>query len=246
VLMKKKKVIIACLFLFFVVMVGSVAQAYPFKVGEKLTYEIKFFGFVIGEETLEVKDIVQVNGHSTYLFVSTIKTVGFASLFYHFDEKIKSFVDIDTLYLRRLITHSDEGTDRSEEIRIDVNLEQGVVVIEKKPQNHTWRKKFSLPILDGVSLIYWLRAHDLKVGKKFFVSSFIEDDGMRKLEIEVLRKEEVHTFSDSFSTFLCSEVASTGRRMWFSDDERCIPIKIQAEASFGVITAYLSKIELVE
>ena len=216
--------------------------SHPFRVGEKLSYKVKFLGFVIGKESLEVKDIVQINGHAAYLFISTVKTIGLASLFYRFNEKIESFVDVETLYPRRSIIYTDAGSTKSKEIWIEVNLEEGIAIIEDKKVNYTWKRKFSLPVLEAVSLIYWLRTQDLEVGKKLS-ASFIEGHKMRKLTVEVVGREKVHAPIGSFSAFLCSETASTERKIWLSDDEKRLPVKIQAETPIGLITAYLSEIE---
>jgi len=241
--MKQFKTTISTLFflLFFTAIMGSTIEAHPFKVGEKLTYKVRFIGFLVGKQILEVKDIVQVNGHSTYLFTSTLKSVGLASLFYHFDEEIESFADVNTLYPRRSIIHSNEGA----EIHLEVNPEKGIAVIENKKIKYTWQREFSLPVLEAVSLTYWLRAHDLRVGEEF-CASFIEAQKIRKLTVKVLAKEKVYTPIGSFTAFLCSEVASPERKVWFSDDERRLPVKFQAQTSFGVITAYLSEIESAE
>lgn len=238
----KKTGLILSLLIFFVVAAVITIEAHPFNIGERLSYKVIFLGFVIGKETLEVKDIVEVNGYPTYHFISTVKTVGLASLFYHFNERIESFADINTLYPHRSVIHSQEGAVENKKVWIEVNLKERIAVIENKKINYTWRKKFSLPILEAVSLTYWLRAQDLKVGKKFS-ASFIEANNIRKLEVKVLTREEVHTSAGSFSTFMCSELGSTERKMWFSDDKRHLPVKLQVETSFGVITACLSEIE---
>jgi len=181
--------------------------SHPFRVGEKLSYKVKFLGFVVGRESLEVKDMVQINGHAAYLFISTVETIGLASLFYRFNEKIESFVDVETLYPRRSIIYTDVGSTKGKEIWIEVNLEEGVAIIEDKKVNYTWRRKFSLPVLEAVSLIYWLRAQNLEIGKKLS-ASFLEGHKMRKLTVEVVGKEKVHAPIGSFSAFLCSETVT--------------------------------------
>ena len=82
------------------------------------------------------------------------------------------------------------------------------------------------------------------MGKSFSLS-LIEGRNPRKIEIKVLRKEEVRTYSGNYSAFLCSEVASdkTEVKLWISDDERPLPLKFQAETSIGTLTAYLTNIE---
>jgi hypothetical protein len=98
--------------------------------------------------------------------------------------------------------------------------------------------------MDTVSLIYWLRAQDLRVGKSFLLS-LIEGRNLRKVEIKVLKKEKVTTYSGNYSAFLCSEVASdkTQVKLWISDDGRHLPVKFQAPTSIGTLTASLTNVE---
>ncbi|MEA3485195.1 MAG: DUF3108 domain-containing protein [Candidatus Aerophobetes bacterium] len=235
------KIIIVCLFLFFIIMRGGAIEAHSFKVGEKLSYKVKFLGFVVGEQTLEVKNGVEINGYPTYLFLSATKTVGLVSLLYRLDSRTECFADLKTLYPRRLIIHRYENSD-SNETRVEVNLNEKLAIARIKDINYTWSRNFSLPILDAVSLTYWLRTQDLEVGKEFS-ASFIEGQKIRELKVKVVKEEEVWTYTGSYFTFLCSEASSKERKMWFTTDKRHLPVKLQAETSIGILTAYLSEIE---
>ena len=228
-----------CLFIFFVAMIADSIEAHPFKVGERLIYKVKFMGFVVGKQILEVKDTVQVNGYPTYLFLSATKSVGLVSLFYRFNKRIESFADVKTLHSRRVIFYKDSERHETE---VEVKLDEKLAIAKKKSINYTWSRKFSPPVLDAVSLTYWLRTQDLRIGEEFSVS-LIEGSKIRELKVKVLGEEKVQTYTGSYSTFLCSEVTSTERKVWFSNDESRLPVKFQAETPMGVLTAYLAQIQ---
>ncbi|MFQ5835885.1 MAG: DUF3108 domain-containing protein [bacterium] len=242
--MKGKRIArIGLVFYFFLLLVaaGKGEKIQPFKPGEKLTYRVKIFGLPVGEETLEIKDAVQIDGYLTYPLFWRVRIIDPFSLLYHFDYTIESFVDVNTLYPRLVRFHFEEGSRiKDREIRLD--QAEGIALI--KDWRGEFKREFSVPAMDTVSLIYWLRAQDLRVGKSFSLS-LIEGRNPRKIEIKVLRKEEVTTYSGNYSAFLCSEVASdkTEVKLWISDDERHLPVKFQAETSIGTLTAYLVSIE---
>ncbi len=228
-------------FFLFLVAAGRGEKIQPFEPGEKLTYRVKIFGLPVGEETLEIKEVVEIDGYLTYPLFWRVRIIDPFSLLYHFDYTIESFVDVNTLYPRLVRFHFEEGS-RIKDREVQLDQTKGIALI--KDWRGEFKREFSLPTMDTVSLIYWLRTQDLRVGKSFSLS-LMEGRNLRKIEIKVLGKEEVITYSGNYSAFLCSEVASdkTEVRLWISDDERRLPVKFQAETSLGTLTASLTSIK---
>jgi len=243
--MKKKeaKWIALIFFLFFFSVIGCVGlKASPFKVGEKLTYRVKLFGIPVGEKTLEVKDIVQIDGRSTYFLYSKVKTSGLADLFFPLDDEMKSFADVDTLYPCQINIHFQQGDLPAKDLVIQIDQKAGVARIEDRGKKQEWEKELSGPTLDTISLIYWLRTQDLQVGKMFSLF-LLEDSSLRDLKIEVVKKERINVAKENYSTFLCSEVGSNKIKVWFSEDKSHLPVRIEVATDVGVLSAYLIKIE---
>ncbi len=234
---------IGLVFYLFLLLVtpGRGEKIHPFTPGEKLTYRVKIFGLPVGQEVLEIKDAVSIDGEPTYSLFWRVRIVDPFSLLYHFDDTIESFVDVQTLYPRLVRLHFEEG-NRIKDREVQLDQTKGIALI--KDWKGEFKREFSLPAMDTVSLIYWLRAQDLWVGKSFSLS-LIEGRNPRNVDIKVLRKEEVTTYSGNYSAFLCSEVNSdkTEVKLWISDDEKHLPVKFQAETSIGTLTASLTNIE---
>ena len=228
-------------FFLFLVAAGRGEKIQPFEPGEKLTYRVKIFGLPVGEETLEIEEVVEIDGYLTYPLFWRVRIIDPFSLLYHFDYTIESFVDVNTLYPRLVRSHFEEGS-RIKDREVQLDQTKGIALI--KDWSGEFKREFSLPAIDTVSLIYWLRTQDLRVGKSFSLS-LMEGRNPRKIEIKVLGKEEVITYSGNYSAFLCSEVASdkTEVKLWISDDERRLPVKFQAETSLGTLTASLTSIK---
>lgn len=247
---KEIKCIALIFFLFFPLAIGSPKlKDYPFQVGEKLVYTVKLLGISVGEQTLEVKDIVKINGHFAYHLFWRIKTSGLADLFYPLDERRESFIDIDTLYPRKITIYYQKGGNVLRDWIVEIDQESGIALISKEDEQKE-TKLLSSPIFDIPSLIYWLRTQKLAVGKVF--SFFLLEDSHletydpkigRKVWVKVVKKEEVRIHNLTYLTFLCSEIGSDRIKVWFSVDEGHLPVKIEIGTDIGALTALLTKIE---
>ncbi len=248
---KEIKSIALIFFMFFPLVVGSPElKAHPFQVGEKLVYTVKFLGISVGEQTLEVKDIVKINGHFAYHLLWRVKTLGWTNLLFSLDERRESFIDIDTLYPHKMTIYYEERGDLRKDWIILIDQESGVALITNKKNEQQETRLLSSPIFDIPSLIYWLRTQEMEVGKIFSLF-LLEDSHLEtydekiggKMRVKVVKKEEVRIHNLTYLTFLCSEVGSDKIKVWFSVDEGHLPIKIEIGTDLGALTAYLTKIE---
>jgi len=248
--MKKKLAKRIALMLLFFAIACMELEAHPFKVGEKLTYTVKLFLFPVGEQILEVKEITQINGQLTYHLFWRVKTLGWTDLFFSLDERRESFIDIDTLYPHKITIYYEERGNLRKDWIILIDQESGVALIRNKENEQEKTKLLSSPAFDIPSLIYWLRSQEMKVGEIF--SLFLLEDSHletydekigRKVQVKVVKKEEVRIHNLTYLTFLCSEVGSDKIKVWFSVDEGHLPIKIEIHTDLGALTAYLTKIE---
>ena len=252
--------LVLCFLLFFVISSGRVG-AYPFKPGEKLIYTIKWSGAplllkvlpgTVGEMVLEVEEVeeklTQTNGQPAYLFSWKLETAGIYSLLFSLDERRESYVDIDTFCSYRVAIYYKEGKDILKDWVIEIDNKTGEALIkDEKNEREETRLLSSLPVFDIPSLIYWLRTQELEVGNVF--SLFLLEDVKtetgkeeikeEKVQIEVVGKEEIYICDESYSTFLCEEVGSRKIKVWFSADERYLPVKIEVDVGEGTLIASL-------
>jgi hypothetical protein len=215
-----------------------------FKVGEQLSYKLKY-GFLTGAEaTIRVEDgEKKVEGHPTFHIVVDGKTAGTFDIFYKVRNRYESYVDKTTL-LPYFYTenrheasykHSDNVTFDHEEHKITAN--KGVF-------------PFKGQVFDFVSAYYFARGIDIskiKIGDKFDMVYFLED-GLNTLSITYIGKEKVDC---SMGTFNCLKFCPTiipGRifrkdsklYLWITDDNNRIPVKAHVELVVGSVTMDLT------
>lgn len=250
--------LVLCFLLFFVISSGRV-EAYPFKLGEKLIYTIKWSGApllvkvlpgTVGKLVLEVEEeLTQTNGQPAYLFSWKLGTTGIYSLLFSLNERRESYVDIDTFCSYKVTIYYKEGKDLLKDWVIEIDQKTGKALIRDKKSGQEETRLLSLPVFDIPSLIYWLRTQELEVGNVF--SLFLLEDVKtetgkeeikeEKVQIKVVRKEEIYIGDKPYLTFLCKEVGSGKIKVWFSVDKRYLPVKIEVDVGEGAFIASLDK-----
>ncbi|TET28607.1 DUF3108 domain-containing protein, partial [Candidatus Aerophobetes bacterium] len=184
---------ILLLFVFFTQ--NPVLQAHPFRPGEKLTYVLKLRGVPVGSQVFEVRDGMRIRGRLTHLLFCSVKSSRFFSFFYYINDELESFADIDTLYSLQSRIRFQEGRHfRNYEVEID--MDRMTALFEDKNSKKRWEQEVSFPIFDLVSLIYWLRTQNHRVGETFSV--FFIDTGLiygevKEIKIRVGEEEQVST-----------------------------------------------------
>lgn len=235
---------ILLLFVFFTQ--NPILQAHPFRPGEKLTYVLKLRGVPVGSQVFEVRDGMRIRGRLTHLLFCSVKSSRFFSFFYYINDELESFADIDTLYSLQSRIRFQEGRQfRNYEVEID--MDRMTALFEDKNSKKRWEQEVSFPIFDLVSLIYWLRTQNHRVGETFSV--FFIDTGLiygevKEIKIDVGEEEQVSTYVGTFSAIRYQEAGEDNRiTVWISQEEGNVPVKLQLSTRLGKVTAYLSKIE---
>jgi len=127
----------------------------PFQVGERMVFAIKAFGVTAGHATLEIKEIINLDGHEVYHIVVTAQTTPFFSLFYRIDDRLGTYLDTREFYPRKYEAHLKEGKYRKDE-----------VIIYDQERHIAYRKgkEIKIPprVQDSVSVYYYLRTLNLK------------------------------------------------------------------------------------
>jgi hypothetical protein len=225
---------------------APVSQA-PYRVGERLTYDVTFSSF-INAAHVEIfvaargnyfnREGIQLRGH--------VETTGIvnATLF-AVNNDYTSYIDAQSGQPYRSQQVVREG-GRTSDTSNDYNLPLGTDALPAR------RTDAFVGTYDFLSGIYRLRALPLAVGSTYKFSARSEAT-QYDAELKVLCREMVKTNVGSFNT-LVTQVKARGNsnvndrkiRIYFSDDDRHVPVLITLEASGGTIRADLAGSEFVE
>lgn len=216
---------------------ASVASAQSFIHGETLDYDLSWSRISGGAARMTIGP---VDG-DRYRITSIGKSGAFFSKFFKVRDEIESVVarsDFSTLEYHKLL---DERGRRKDEVTV-VDEAKGVAI--RKGESVAVPR----PVFDPLSLIYHIRSLDLSPGKSHEFA-VLADGKLYTLRATVLNRETIHTAAGTFKTVVVeprmeSEAGvfrDEQRRLlvWYSDDERHIPVRIRSDVKIGSITVEL-------
>ena len=218
--------------------------AVPFGEGETLVYTIAWLKIEGGGMTLKTTRETTSDGVPMHRITLTATSNDYVSKFYPVRDLYETWVDARDFQPLRFEKHAREGRYESDEVEeFDLGKKIG-----------SWREdRTPLPerIQDIISSFYFLRAQPLAVGADVRVDMFSRGK-IYKLKAAVLEKEKVETEAGVFDAFKVqpqlreNETAEDRNRgklfLWFSDDDRRLPVMAKTVMPIGSVTARLTKV----
>jgi hypothetical protein len=219
--------------------------AYPFAVGEKLSYSAKLGMLTLGSATLEVASLDTVRGVESFRLRFRLKG---KNAFYSLDDVLESWVGTSDLVSRRFVqdfVENDKPRHRLYEIYPDSGFFR---------QQGGRDTTFATPAepLDDAGFFYFVRVTPLQVGKKYSYDRYFRKE-KNPVTIEVLKRERLelpdgtkvpclvlHPVIDTKGLF--SKRSET--RIWLTDDARRLPVQVRTKFPFGTITLRLKDMVL--
>lgn len=227
----------------------------PWMKGERLEYELSWGFITAGYATLEVKP--RKDGKVEFQTYATAnKTV---NKFYPVHDTVYTLVHQKGLMTDVFRKSLHEGTFHNKSlIRFDRNAKRAVLsdtVFKDADQHKVKRSADTSVTITGLehsimSAFYLVRTMPLKVGE---TSRFSAVSGKKRYELKVVThgRETIKTDLGSFKTVKVEPVLdgdgifnSSGRIfIWFTDDDKRIPVLMQCEIKLGSIKATLTKVK---
>ena len=93
-------------------------SAWPFQVGERLTYNVSFTGITAGQASLEVINETEVNNYHQLHIRFIAKTAFPLSAIYAINDQIDTWLDSKNLYTRKLTKKIREGNYKKDSYTI--------------------------------------------------------------------------------------------------------------------------------
>lgn len=227
----------------------DVAEAPPaagpsFALGERFAYRVSWMGLHAATAVMEAGPGPSLDGRGTLRFVTTATSSPVVTKFYAVDNRVESIVDAGTLQPRRLLFRRREGR-RKNDYDVTFNRAQGNVLSIKDGVPAT------IPIPpdthDSISCLYAIRhAPVLQPGFSQFMTVHhdkknyrleVRIEAIEKVrgpwgEIEAIRALAIMPFQGIF-------LNEGNIRVWFTNDDRRIPVKMKAKVIVGSVIADL-------
>ena len=250
-LFSRTRLVLACLILGTMSSAVSWAEpnnnppsARPFQVGEQLTYEISWLNITAGTAVMAVSGAGTDGDRPLVKLITTTQSRPAITTFFPVDNRVESIVDPATLLPDHLTFRRREGK-KKEDIEYRFHQKEGTVTVVKGGTTET----LEIPpgTQDVISCLYYARSElSLQPGSSLTMNVH-HDKKNRKVEVRV---EEIEMVSGPWGKVETARVLvvmpfqglflNQGNiRVWFTNDDRRIPVRMKAKVIIGSIVADL-------
>jgi hypothetical protein len=218
------------------------ASAYPFQVGERFQYAAKLGILRLGTAWMSVNGIDTVRGSESFVFEFGLDA---SAPFYKSRNVLKSWTGTGDFISRRFqqdLVENGKARKRYFEIFPDS--------LKYTQENKPGSKESVASPLDDAAFFYFMRTIPLELGKSYTYDRYFKKD-LNPVTIKVVKREkmEMPDGKDIACIIINPTVGEEGlfaprsqAMLWITDDERRIPVQIQAKLPFGKVTLRLEKI----
>jgi len=217
-------------------------QGHPFQIGEKLIYSASFNIIPSGEAVLEILGRDTINNNPTFHAKFSASTNPTLDRLYKLRDQVDIWMDETELFTHQLKKNLREGKYHKN-IHTTIYYDDAFAIVNSDTVPITE------PVRDPYSLFYYLRTLPLSVGPIMEFTSF-ENKKSTPFKLAVTGRETVKTLAGTFNCLVVKPF-SQGKalfknegdmQIWFSDDEKRLPVQIQIKMKFGSMRLRLKEI----
>jgi hypothetical protein len=217
-----------------------------FKVGEKLTYDVKYGFVTAGIATMEIPRLKKISGRSAYHITFQVNSVPSFDWFYKVRDRYETYLDYEGLFPWRFEQHIREG---------GYSRDFSAYFDHRKGKAKTSEGNYEIPkyVNDIVSAFYLARTFDysnMKKGSKVHLENFYKDK-VYPLDVLFHGKETITVQAGTFDCFIVEPLVVEGGLfksegsilIWLTDDEVKVPVKVKTKVVIGSIDSELTAYE---
>jgi len=224
--------------------VQDLSSTKSFQVGEQLTYDISWLNITAGTAVMAITGAGTDGDRPLAKLVTTVQSRPVVTKFFPVDNRVESLVDPATLLPEHLFFKRREGK-KKEDIEYTFHQKEGRVTVIKGGETETLEMPTGTQ--DAISCLYYARSTlSFKPGSSLTMNVY-HDKKNRKLDVRV---EEIETVSGPWGEVETARVLvvmpfqglflNQGNiRVWFTNDDRRIPVRMKAKVIIGSIVADL-------
>lgn len=213
---------------------------------EDLVFDVYWKFIKVGQGTLEIKGFEEINGRTAYHIYSEAKSAPFFDNFFKVRDINQSWIDTESLCSLRYATNISEGGWKKFE-QLDFDHEN-----KKYARNDDGTMKYGDTVRwvqDVLSSLYLMRNLDLEVGKEYIFDAH-SGDHTWPLKTKVVGKEKVEVEAGTFECLVLEPSiredagifkAKGKLKVWVTNDDKKMPVKMKSKIPVGSISAELSR-----
>ena len=219
------------------------SSAYYNILNKKLNYILEFQNISAGNGYIILKED-SLNSQPVIKLKSEIKTNKYVDWLYKIRNKITIYMDNSDLSLIKVINKINEGGYKK-------NHNALVDIKNMKIINDRGTKDIKQKIYSPLSIIFSIREKIISLDKNFQYRTY--SNGKEKnINISLIGKEKIKTPFGEFNTIVFNPTSANNKpvlknsgdmKIWYTDDKKKLPIKIEIKIKYGSIILLLDNIE---
>ncbi len=224
-------------------------QAWRFPVGERMEFSVSWGRVRLGEGSLEVEAIEEIDGRAGYRVAMEMWG---GPPFYRVQDRQITWILPDPLSSLRFEQRLSEGSYKRD-TRYSFDL-TGMTYDRHDLVDGQWRAKSeetAVPILEGalddISFLFLARLLPLEVGQRYELDRYFKREG-NPVVIEVLRREEIRVPAGRFQTIVLRPIIQTGgafgdggeAELYLTDDEHRAIVRLKTSMAVGSGNLFLT------
>lgn len=215
----------------------TAAPASALQPGEEIRMSVSYLRLPSGEGTISIG---QPDGEGVWPLVFQGKTGGFVGLLDVRERLVSRWDPESRLPVASTLSAVELGDRHEDESRFDRGALKATISVARKGKIKTREVDVPADVLDLPSVFMYLRLQPLAVGQRYTLPVLAGRD-LFNLEAEVVRVERLETgIGDLDAVAVKVKTGIKGKFdskrdtwLWFSSDERHIPLRISAEFAVG-------------
>ena len=218
----------------------------PFGVGESLEYHVRYGAIPAGKARIAILDTASVRGQLCYYAVSQARSAKAFDIIFKVRDKIETWFDFDSLQTHRYHKMLNEGNYHDEK-SVEYLYDKGVAQLIDDGE---FKGDYPIPswVQDALSALFWVRTLPFAEDTVLIIPTH----DIRKtydLQIVIGKKEKISTPAGEFECYQVEPRLKSGGIfkkdkgarvwIWFTADDRKLPVLMRSKVFFGSVTAEL-------
>ncbi len=215
---------------------------------EKLIFSVMWQFIPVGEASLELRGIDEIDGRQAHHIYSYAKSNSFFDEVFKVRDVNEAWIDKESMVSLQFISNiSEGGWTKREELYFNHAQKTFLLYDSGKMQKGTIPEN----IQDVLTALYYMRTIDIKVGQEYTFSAHSGDLSW-PLVVKVLKKEKKKTNAGTFKCFVVEPLvrkqagivnAEGKMQVWITADSKKMPVYLKAKIPIGAVNASLEEIE---
>ncbi len=220
-----------------------------FKVNELLHFEVNYGGVTAGYATIEVDRYQEYKGRKCYILKTTAQSRKSFNWIFKVKDWTESYLDAERFHSLRFEKHLKEGSYHRDVIVAYDQKKNKAYYSSFKPKSGKLRKKtIDIPdnVVDALSALFYVRTMDFEVGDEILLPGS-DNKKIYPIKVIVHKKEKIKVPAGKFKCIVVEPVMADGGvfkkngkvKVWLTDDDRKMPVKMETKVFIGSIKAEL-------